>query len=91
LFKTAFKNYAIQNGFDFVYQHNDKIRVTTVCKLKCGWRIHASQSNARDALQIKTFIDTHNYGTHHENKKANMHWIADQYLEDFRDDLTWTV
>jgi hypothetical protein len=62
-----------------------------VCKLKCGWRIHASQSKARDALQIKTFVDTHNCVTYHENKKANMHWIANQYLEDFRDDLTWTV
>jgi hypothetical protein len=45
MFKVALKNYAIQNGFDFVYQHYDKIRVTTVCKLKCGWRIHVSQSN----------------------------------------------
>jgi len=47
LLKTALKT--------FVYQHNDKIRVTAVCKLKCGWRLHASQSNKRDAIQIKTF------------------------------------
>lgn len=91
LLKTALKTFAIQNGFDFVYQHNDKIRVTAVCKLKCGWRLHASQSNKRDAIQIKTFVNTHNCGTHHENKKANMHWIANQYLEEFRDDPTWTV
>jgi hypothetical protein len=91
MFKAAIKNYAIQNGFDFVYQHNDKIRVTAVCKLKCGWRIHLSQSNKRDAFEIKTFIPTHNCGTHHENKKADMHWIAEQYLESFRDDSTWTV
>jgi len=42
LLKIALKTFAIQNGFDFVYQHNDKIRVTAVCKLKCGWRLHAS-------------------------------------------------
>jgi hypothetical protein len=41
--------------------------------------------------QIKTSIPTHNCGTHHENKKANIYWIADQYLESFRDDPTWTV
>jgi hypothetical protein len=44
-----------------------------------------------DAIQIKTFIFTHNYGTYHENKKANANWIADQYLEDFRDNPTWTT
>jgi hypothetical protein len=32
-----------------------KTFVTAVCKLKCGWRLHASQSNKRDAIQIKTF------------------------------------
>jgi hypothetical protein len=90
MFKAAIKTYSIQNGFDYVYKHNDKIRVTAECKLKCGWRIHASQSNARDAIQIKTFISTHNCGTQHENKKANVIWIANQYLEDFRDDPTWT-
>jgi hypothetical protein len=72
LLKTALKTFVIQNGFDFVYQHNDKIRVTAVCKLKCGWRLHASQSNKRDAIQIKTFVNTHKCGAHHENKKANM-------------------
>jgi len=91
MFKAAIKNYAIQNGFDFVYQHNHKIRVTAVCKVKCGWRIHLSQSNKRDAFEIKTFVPTHNCGTHHKNKKANMHWIAEQYLESFRDDPTWIV
>jgi len=65
--------------------------VTAVCKLKCGWRIHLSQSNKRDAFEIKTFVPTHNCGTHHKNKKANMHWIAEQYLESFRDDPTWIV
>jgi hypothetical protein len=42
MFKATIKNYVIQNGFDFVYQHNDKIRVTMVCKLKCGWQVHLS-------------------------------------------------
>jgi hypothetical protein len=37
MFKAAIKTYSIQNGFDFVFKHNDKIRVTAECKLKCGW------------------------------------------------------
>jgi hypothetical protein len=90
MFKAAIKTYSIQNGFDFVYKRNDKIRVTAVCKLKCGWRIHASWSNTRDSFQIKTFKPTHNCGTHHENKKANVNWISNHYLENFRDDPTWT-
>jgi hypothetical protein len=90
MFKAAIKTYSIQNGFDFVYKRNDKIRVTAVYKLKCGWRIHASWSNTRDSFQIKTFKPTHNCGTHHENKKANVNWISNHYLENFRDDPTWT-
>jgi hypothetical protein len=41
-----------------------------------------------DSIQIKIFFPIHNYGIHHENKRANVNWIVKQYLENFWDDPT---
>jgi len=49
-FRKALKLYAIQNRFDFVYKHNDRVRVTVVCKENCGWRIHASLTSDKGAF-----------------------------------------
>jgi len=34
--------FAVQNSFDYKYQHNEKTRVFEVCNKNCPWRIHAS-------------------------------------------------
>ncbi|KAL6321992.1 hypothetical protein AAG906_035912 [Vitis piasezkii] len=75
---------------DFEYKHNDKWRVTTVCKKKCGWKIHASQTQMGDAFQIKSFKSIHTCGKDHKNSKISSRWLANKYLPFFRDDHTWT-
>jgi hypothetical protein len=54
-FKKALQVFAVQNSFDYKYQHNEKTRVSAVCKKNCPWRIHASWSNSKSFFQIKTF------------------------------------
>jgi hypothetical protein len=50
----------MQYGFDFKYKHNDRVKVTTVCKEQdCTWRIHASLAAKKEAVQIKTFVPDH--------------------------------
>jgi hypothetical protein len=84
-FKGALQLFAIQNSFDYTYMHNEKTRVTAICKKTCGWRIHASWSNDNGCFQIKTYIKEHNCGTHYYNKRASIKWAAHRYLDNFRD------
>jgi hypothetical protein len=88
-FKDALRLYAIQNGFDYNYMHNDKRWVSAFCKKKCCWRIHASWMNAKKSFQIKTLFDVHNCGNHYKNKRATVKWAAERYLNNFRDQPDW--
>jgi hypothetical protein len=54
-FKDALRLHAIQRGFE---KKARKARVSTFCKKRCGWKIHASWMNDKKAFQIKTFFDT---------------------------------
>jgi len=50
---------------DFKYKHNDRVRVSVVCKEQgqgCDWRIHASLDAKKESIHIKTFIPDHQCG-----------------------------
>ena len=70
-FKRALKTFAVQNGFDYYYKHNDMSRVSVVCrehsKKNCKWKIHASIDVTRTCLQIKTLYPTYTCGNRYEN------------------------
>jgi hypothetical protein len=84
-FKETLEVFAMQNSFDYMYKHNEKMRVSAECKKKCDWRIHTSWSNCRKFFQIKTFQPVHNCGSHHDNKRATVRWVANRYINSFRD------
>ena len=71
VFKEALKEWCIIEKHDFEYKHNDKWRVTAVCKKKIGWKIHASQTQMGDAFQIKSFKSIHTCGKDHKNSKIS--------------------
>ncbi|KAB1212479.1 hypothetical protein CJ030_MR5G005020 [Morella rubra] len=67
LFKLAFKQYCIQNGFDYKYVKNDKLRVKGKCRgTNCPWRIQASFTIEKgigwweflDTLHTEGLLDT---------------------------------
>ena len=89
VFKEALKEWCIIEKHDFEYKHNDKWRVTAVCKKKIGWKIHASQSQMGDAFQMKSFKSIHRCGKDHKNSKIFSGWLANKYLPFFRDDHNW--
>jgi len=84
-FKKILQVLAVQNSFDYKYQHNEKTLVSVVCKKNCPWRIHASWSNCKSFFQIKTFHSDHNCGSHYHNKQATIPWAANRYIDSFRD------
>jgi hypothetical protein len=84
-FKKTLQVFAVQNSFDYKYQNNEKMRVSAVYKKNCPWRIHASWSNYKSFFQIKTFHSVHNCGSHYHNKRATISWVANRYIDSFRD------
>ena len=94
IFKEALKEWCIREKHDFEYKHNDKGRMTIVyiyIYIKCGWKIHASQTQMEDAFQIKTFKSIHTCGKDHKNCKISSRWLANKYFSFFKDDHTWTA
>jgi hypothetical protein len=93
-FKRALKTFAVQNGFDYHYKHNDIGRVSTVCRehseKNCMWRIHASIDFTKTCIQIKTLYPTYTCGNQYENTKCNVEYLVRVYKKDFKDDPTWT-
>lgn len=81
--------YAIQQGFDYTFLHNEKARVSALCKKRFGWKIHAYSLNDKKTFQIKTFFDTHNCGNHYRNKRATLKWASERYLDNFQDQPDW--
>ncbi|KAJ1416598.1 Transposase, MuDR, plant [Sesbania bispinosa] len=88
-FRKALIEWTIKRGYDIKYIHNDKSRVTAICKDGCGWRIHASQTQNNLCFQIKSFNPIHQCGRHYENKRVTTKWVANKYLENFRDSPNW--
>ena len=92
VFREALKMHSIINGYEFAYQINDGDRVAVVCKVGCGWRIHATQMHGSETFQIKTMKENpHKCGRTYNNKLANSSWLSQQYLDKLMDDPTWKV
>jgi hypothetical protein len=93
-FKRALKTFAVQNGFDYYYRHNDLGRVSAICREHerndCKWRIHASIDATRAYFQIKTLYLTHTCGSQYENTRCDVEYLVRVYKKDFKDDPTWT-
>jgi hypothetical protein len=93
-FKRALKTFAVQNGFDYYYRHNDLGRVSAICRehkrSDCKWRIHALIDATRACFQIKTLYPTHTCGNQYENTRYDVEYLVRVYRKYFKDDHTWT-
>ncbi|XP_077242582.1 uncharacterized protein LOC143883104 [Tasmannia lanceolata] len=91
VFTAALKEYAIQHGFDYMFVKNETSRVTTICKSKCGWRIHTSPMQMGEGFQIKSYVPTHKCPRSYQNHQVTSSWLSSKYLEKIRDDPNWNV
>jgi hypothetical protein len=91
VFKRALKTLAMQQGFDYVYKHNDTSRVSAICRQKhCEWRIHASMDATWTCIQIKTYYPTHICGAQYKCARCDVEYLVHTYKKDFKDGPTWT-
>lgn len=53
VFRKALQEWAIRRGYSYILTMNNMLIITTVCKSKCGFRIHTSKLRDCDTFQIK--------------------------------------
>ena len=111
IFRKALRQFAIENGFNYYYLHNDKKRVSAYCIHKCkcplkhgrkqckegckdnfcGFRAKGRRMKADGSFQMKSFDPKHECGWQHSNSKVTSVWLAEKYLEHYRDDPQWRI
>ncbi|XP_012831102.1 PREDICTED: uncharacterized protein LOC105952133 [Erythranthe guttata] len=85
LFRKAMVRWNVLRGHAITYIKNENKKITAKCKQDCGWRIHASPIGNTSTFQIKSFISEHKCGRVHENGHVNSRFLAEEYLDDLRD------
>ncbi|WRX34611.1 Transposase [Theobroma cacao] len=61
-FRLALKNWAVDGGYDYKFQHNDSIRVSVICNTDpktCPFKVHSSVVGGEKAFQIKALKPQH--------------------------------
>ena len=112
IFRKALRQFAIENGFDFYYLHNDVNRVSAYCVHKCkcplvkngrklcipgckdklcGFKAKGRIMKCDGSFQMKSFVAKHDCGWQHMNRKVTSVWLAEKYLEHYRDDPQWRI
>ena len=67
--------------------------VECICKSrrKCRFKIHCRKLKGEATWQIKSLSLGHICGHQHKNSKITSQYLAERYLEDWRDDPTWKL
>ncbi|KAL2895353.1 StAR-related lipid transfer protein 8 [Bienertia sinuspersici] len=67
--------------------------IQCICKSrrKCRWRIHCRKLKGEASWQIKSARLQHICGHQHKNSKITSQYLAERYLEDWRDDPNWKL
>nr|XP_027077015.1 uncharacterized protein LOC113700766 [Coffea arabica] len=85
LFKKACRAHGVKWGRKIRFKKDDLIRVRAYCKGKgCNWFAYASKLDKTGDFIIKTMMTTHTCGRTSDHGMANIKFLCDKYLEDFR-------
>ena len=91
VFRKALREWAIKRGYTYLFNKNCTTRVSAICENKCGFRIHASELRDCSTFQIKTFKPDHSCPRDFRNKWVGSEYLAEKYMEDFRENPNWDV
>jgi len=84
-FKQGLKDFNIQQGRDFKWVKNDRVRVRARCKEEnCKWEIYCAFHNARHSYQIKTFKREHTCGRVFRNSQEIEAWVIGKVVKKMR-------
>ncbi|KAL4291966.1 hypothetical protein GQ457_14G024710 [Hibiscus cannabinus] len=86
-FKDAIYKYSRCSRRELKIVKNEPKRISVKCiaSAKCPWRIYASTNRQTRCIQVKTFINEHNYPVSFKNKMVSMKVIAEHFEDTIKD------
>lgn len=82
---------AILSGYNYELCKNNSSRITSVCKKRYGFRVHASVLRSTTTLQINTLKVVHGCLREFNNPLVTSTYLTDMYLERIRNNPKWEV
>ncbi|XP_065871887.1 uncharacterized protein [Euphorbia lathyris] len=91
-FRKALRTWAIETGYSYVLKKNCTYVISDGCKdKKCNFKIRASKLRDNKTFRIKSLHSKHICAREYDPKLITDEFIAESFLEDFRDDEDWKV
>ncbi|XP_056692339.1 uncharacterized protein [Spinacia oleracea] len=74
------------NRCDCEWKNAKRVKCTCDAKRKCNYKVHCRKVKGEETFQIKSLRLRHVCGHQHDNPKVSSEYLAERYLEDWRDD-----
>ena len=58
---------------------------------KCHFKVHAKKLKDEETFQIRSYIPEHTCGHQHINNKVTALYLAEKYIEDWRENPNWDL
>ena len=84
IFKTAVKDFALQEKKDLKIVKNDKTRVVVKCVEDCPFYMRASRTESRQYFMLVTLENNHKCHRTAENRQAKTKYIARKFMPTLR-------
>jgi MULE transposase-like protein/MuDR family transposase len=67
--------------------------VKCVCgkEKKCNFKVHAKKLKDEETLQIRSYFPKHTCGHQHQNNKVTALYLAEKYIQDWRENPNWEL
>ncbi|XP_057515640.1 uncharacterized protein LOC130797170 [Amaranthus tricolor] len=100
--ECGYNYYYLHNGTNrisvYCYNRCDCMKlkgriVNCVCgkEKKCYFKVHAVKLKDEETVQIRSYFPNHTCGHQHQNKKVTALYLAEKYIDDWRDNPTWEL
>ena len=91
-FRETVMNYGIKNICVMNFRPSNKKKYKAVCKKRCPFYIWTSPMvTDKNTMQIKSGNLKHECTRDHNIRHVSAKWIAQNYLDQFRADPSWSV
>ncbi|XP_057535392.1 uncharacterized protein LOC130813573 [Amaranthus tricolor] len=92
VFRKALRYHAVECGYNYYYLHNGSSRITVYCYNRCDClKSKARIVNCVCGKDKRSYIPEHTCGHQHINNKVTALYLAEKYIEDWRENPNWDL
>ncbi|EEC81764.1 hypothetical protein OsI_25447 [Oryza sativa Indica Group] len=89
--RRAIKQYSVKNRVAIRFARNTKKRIEAKCAEECPWMLNASEDSRTKCFMIKQYVDGHKCQKEWELNYVTARYLANRYIESFRDNDKMTL